>query len=181
MPVHLRAWNEALRPYGAKLTHEDHERWAGRPTRSIVELLNQEYGHKMSPDDVMAKKEAIYLQTIHLIAPVRDVRETILAFHGQVPMAVVSGSPRQSVLKTLRHLDLEKYFDLVLGNEDYVRGKPAPDCFLTAAGQLNVEPSRCLVFEDGELGIEGARAAGMKFVRVVPDRDSFDLERSDFT
>lgn len=180
MPVHLRAWNQALAPYGAKLTHEDHERWAGRPTRTIVELLNQEYGHTMPVDLVTENKEKIYISTINGIEAVRDVRETILKFHGKVPMAVVSGSPRDSVIKTLRHLDLDKYFDAILGNEDYSPGKPAPECYLSAARALGVAPERCLVFEDGELGIQAAIAAHMKWIRVLPERGAFDLARSDY-
>jgi HAD superfamily hydrolase (TIGR01509 family) len=180
MPVHLKAWNQALSAYGAKLTPEDHDRWAGRPTHAIVELLNKEYGHSMPVDEVTEEKEKLYVSTINTVEGVRDVIETIEAFHGKVPMAVVSGSPRASVLKTLAHLGIKDYFAAVLGNEDYGRGKPAPDCFLNAATQLKVPPEKCLVFEDGELGIQAAKAANMRWVRVIPDRGGFDLEHSDF-
>jgi len=45
-------------------------------------------------------------------------------------------------------------------------GKPAPDPFLKAAIDLGVEPSKCLVFEDGEAGTKGADAAGMNWIRI---------------
>ncbi len=41
------------------------------------------------------------------------------------------------------------------------RGKPAPDLFLFAAGQMATPAERCLVIEDSVPGITGARAAGM--------------------
>ena len=41
------------------------------------------------------------------------------------------------------------------------RGKPHPDIFLFAAGQLGVDPGDCLVIEDSAGGIRGAVAAGM--------------------
>ncbi|MGZ3723982.1 MAG: HAD family hydrolase [Bdellovibrionales bacterium] len=180
MPVHLIAWNQALAVHGATLSEADHERWAGRPTRSIVELLNQEYGFKMPPDEVMENKEKIYVSLITSVQAVREVQETIEAYYRRLPLAVVSGSPRESVLKTLTHLGLGKYFDCILGNEDYQHGKPAPDCFLNAAAKLNVAPERCLVFEDGELGIQAAIAAKMRWVRVIPASGGFDLNASDF-
>ena len=83
-------------------------------------------------------------------------------------MAVVSGSPRDSVILTLTHLGIFDRFDVILGADDYAHGKPAPDCFLKAAQLLKIEPQECLVFEDADLGIQAAEAAGMKWIRVDP-------------
>ena len=47
--------------------------------------------------------------------------------------------------------------------------KPSPDLFLLAAEEMGVDPTRCLVFEDSQLGIEAAKNAGMKSVLVQPD------------
>ena len=44
--------------------------------------------------------------------------------------------------------------------------KPAPDIFLEAARQLGVDPSLCLAFEDANLGVQAAEAAGMRVVDV---------------
>jgi HAD superfamily hydrolase (TIGR01509 family) len=55
--------------------------------------------------------------------------------------------------------------------EDYKHGKPAPDGFLLAAQKLGVPPEYCLVFEDTDLGIQAASAAGMKSVLVAQKRE----------
>ena len=39
--------------------------------------------------------------------------------------------------------------------------KPHPETFLKCAELMNVAPADCEVFEDGELGIEAAKRAGM--------------------
>jgi HAD superfamily hydrolase (TIGR01509 family) len=57
-------------------------------------------------------------------------------------------------------------FETIVGSEDYVNSKPAPDAFLLAAERLGVAPRDCLVFEDTDLGIQAATAAGMASVRV---------------
>jgi HAD superfamily hydrolase (TIGR01509 family) len=44
--------------------------------------------------------------------------------------------------------------------------KPHPEPFLLAAERLEVAPEKCLVFEDTQMGIDAAAAAGMAWVRV---------------
>ena len=42
------------------------------------------------------------------------------------------------------------------------RCKPDPEIYLTAAAELGLEPSDCLVFEDAPAGIEAADRAGVR-------------------
>jgi HAD superfamily hydrolase (TIGR01509 family) len=79
---------------------------------------------------------------------------------------VVSGSTRESIIKSLTAVGLLDRFPLLVGSEDYARSKPAPDAFLVAASLLGVEPKDCLVFEDTDMGIAAATAAGMASVRI---------------
>lgn len=57
-------------------------------------------------------------------------------------------------------------FDAVVTCEDVKNGKPAPDLYLLAAEKLGVDPTRCTAYEDAELGMQSARAAGMSVVDV---------------
>jgi HAD superfamily hydrolase (TIGR01509 family) len=68
----------------------------------------------------------------------------------------------------LTTLNLLHKFDTIVSAEDYKNGKPAPDAYLLAADRLGVPPEDCLVFEDTEIGIQAATAAGMASVLVPP-------------
>ena len=57
--------------------------------------------------------------------------------------------------------------DVVVTFDDVERGKPAPDPFLLAAERLGVQPSDCLVVEDANSGLTGARAAGCATLAVT--------------
>lgn len=46
--------------------------------------------------------------------------------------------------------------------------KPDPEGFLKGAAELGFAPEDCVVFEDAEVGIAAARAAGMRVVGVGP-------------
>jgi len=99
---------------------------------------------------------------------VPEVVEHIEAQHGRIPFAVVSGGTRESVTASLGSLKLLDRFETLVCAEDYVKSKPDPEAFLLAAARLGVAPSGCLVFEDTDLGIQAATAAGMASVKVPP-------------
>ena len=103
-----------------------------------------------------------------LTKEVPEVLERIDAQHGRIPFASVSGSTRDSVTASLRTLQLLEEFETLVCAGDYKRGKPDPEAFLIAAARLGVKPEACFVFEDTDMGIEAATAAGMASVRVPP-------------
>lgn len=85
-----------------------------------------------------------------------------------LPMALVTSSRRAEAHNKLSRVDLSRYFTHMVVLEDVAQAKPAPDPFLLAARLLQVDPSRCLVFEDSETGSEAAFRAGCVVVQV-PD------------
>lgn len=172
MPVHRAAWNHALGLYGLELTLEQHLGWAGRPTREIVRLLSEHHKRELPTDEIMKNKEVFYSSAGQNVKAIVPVLEIIQASHGKIPMAIVSGSRRKPVESTLGQLQLSHFFELLVCAEDYINGKPAPDCFLKAARDLGVAPADCLVFEDGVLGIQAAHAAGMDCLRIDTHDDA---------
>jgi HAD superfamily hydrolase (TIGR01509 family) len=75
------------------------------------------------------------------------------------------------VTKALSALDLMDRFETIVGSEDYVNSKPAPDAFLIGAERLGVAPEHCLAFEDTEMGISAAAAAGMATVKIASPQE----------
>jgi HAD superfamily hydrolase (TIGR01509 family) len=170
MAVHLVTWQQAVREFGGDFPAELFWQWGGIPLPKTVEMLNERFGYHMDPSTVVHRKEQLYLERLAEVAPITNVVAHVTAQHargeGRLKMAVVSGSPRLTIVKTLTALGLLESFDTLVGAEDYTHGKPDPEPFLTAAQRLGVEPAKCLVFEDAEAGIASAEAAGMGWVRV---------------
>ena len=166
MGLHYEAWKMALAPHGAHLPEDLYYTWGGRPTREIVEALNEMQGLFMDPDHVVPYKEGLY----HTLLPETKAIEPVVAFarsmHGKKPLAVASGGGRLAVTSTLEKLGLLPLFDVIVTSEDYTNGKPAPDPYLEAARRLGIAPSGCLVFEDTEVGRQSAHAAGMECILV---------------
>ena len=99
---------------------------------------------------------------------VPEVLEHVEEAHGRIPFAVVSGSTRESVTASLTTLKLLDRFDTLVCAGDYTKSKPDPEAFLLAASRLGVAPEKSLVFEDTDMGVQAAKAAGMAWVKVPP-------------
>jgi beta-phosphoglucomutase-like phosphatase (HAD superfamily) len=168
MPLHYNAWRNALVPWNCDFTESLFYEWAGFSVTEIVRMLNEKHGLKMPVEDVVRRKEEIYFQSLPDLKAVPEVLEHINSSYARIPFAVVSGSTRDSVTASLRSLGLAEKFEILVCAGDYKKGKPDPEPFLLAAARLGVKPQSCLVFEDSEMGIVAARAAGMASVKVPP-------------
>ena len=166
MPLHYLAWRQALGEWKCDFDERLFYEWGGRPTTEIIATLNTMRGLRMPVQEVADRKEALYYESLPRLKAIPEVLEHIEAQHGQIPFAVVSGSTRESVEASLRSLNLLDRFDTLVCAGDYKKAKPAPDAFLVAAERLGVKPEACLVFEDTEMGIQAARAAGMATVKI---------------
>ncbi|HXU48198.1 MAG TPA: HAD family phosphatase [Candidatus Binatia bacterium] len=166
MPLHYLAWRRALGEWKCDFDERLFYEWGGRPTTEIIATLNTMRGLKMPVQEVADRKEALYYEFLPRLKAIPEVLEHIEAQHGRIPFAVVSGSTRESVEASLRSLSLLDRFDTLVCAGDYKNAKPAPDAFLVAAERLGVKPEACLVFEDTEMGIQAAHAAGMASVKI---------------
>lgn len=166
MPLHYIAWKKALAEWNCEFDEKLFYSWGGKPVREIVAELNKINGLNMLIETLATRKESLYLEQLPQLKVIPEVLEHIEAQHGRIPLAVVSGSRRDSVVGSLTVLNLLDKFDTIVAAEDYKNGKPAPDAFLLAAERLGVAAQDCLVFEDTALGIQAATAAGMASVMV---------------
>jgi beta-phosphoglucomutase family hydrolase len=96
-----------------------------------------------------------------------------------VPCAIGSSTPRENIECVIDALELRQFFAAAVAAEDVTHGKPHPEVFLTAAAKLGVPPVRCVVFEDAHVGLEAARAAGMKVVGVATTHPAESLRNAD--
>jgi HAD superfamily hydrolase (TIGR01509 family) len=166
MPLHYRAWKRALGEWNCDFEEKRFYEWGGMPIAEIIATLNREHGLQMPVPKVAERKENLYYELLHELTAVPEVLEHIEDGHGRIPFAVVSGSTRESVIASLTALNLLDRFDALVCAGDYKKSKPDPEPFLLAAQNLSVPPKHCLVFEDTDMGVQAARAAGMAWVKV---------------
>jgi beta-phosphoglucomutase family hydrolase len=168
MPLHYRAWVSALGEHGVEFPEALFYQLAGVPTDKIVQTLNERHGHNMPVKQTAEYKDSLFEQLIPQAIPIEPVVRLVRQYHGKLPMAVASGGTLQLVSKTLTALSLLDCFQAIVTADDVKHGKPAPDIFLEAARRIGIEPWLCCVLEDGEPGLQAARAAGMMEIDIRP-------------
>lgn len=143
------------------------DEFAGLPINMVVEEINKRYSTSFDAVAFEAAKfNLFYNEYIDKTEPVEYVVQHLKDNVGKVKIGVVSGGSRRSIEKTLAVLGIAHLVDALVCAGETPRGKPYPDPFLAAAEQLGVAPEACMVFEDGNAGVQAAEAAGMQWIRI---------------
>lgn len=178
---HEEAWNE-LSKYlrNKKLDQGEFEHHVhGRTTKDTLAYL---LGHPASPQelkDYLDKKESLY-QKIALssgdefqLTPHATELFKILD-ENNIRKTIATSSPLINVKFYYQHLNLGRWFpfqDIVFDDGTFP-GKPAPDIYLKAAKNINVDIKDCVVFEDAKSGVESAKKAGAGKIIFLMNNDN---------
>jgi sugar-phosphatase len=176
-PLWRRVERELFASLGVELTEEDCEQSMGLRTDELVAHWFERFPWSgPAPAEVervlnLEVRRVIEAEGVAMAGAV----EAVAALHrAGFPIAVASSSPASIITAVIRKLRIEPYLSATCSADDEVRGKPDPAVYLTAARQLDVEPARCVAFEDSPRGVTSALAAGM-LVIAIPAAHHFDL------
>lgn len=163
MPYHYKSWKIACRKFGADIDPAFLRKHTGSPGWMIAEEIIKKckLNGSVTIEEILAEKFKEFYKDQHLIKPITPVVHIVKNYYGLLPMSVGTGGHREAVERTLAVTDLTKYFDIIITANDVNNFKPHPETFLKCAEQMKIDPSVIEVFEDGDLGIEAAHAAGM--------------------
>ena len=169
VPYHIKAWKEFSRKYGNELSERDIVGWMGMTNRAYQERILGRQVDDVESARMSEEKEVIYreLYRPHMQPAPGLIALLDLATAKGVRLAVASGAPKDNINFILDGLGLRRYFPVLVDDSTYSRGKPDPECFLTAARMLGVEPKDCTVFEDAVKGVQAGKAAGMEVIALT--------------
>jgi beta-phosphoglucomutase len=163
-PVLARVYQELFAELGHPLTvdeyyeqlagHTDEEmfiRWLGRSSNELIRERVRRYNALVSDGSTVDD----------------DVRAAVKWAAARMPVAVVSAALRDEIEPVLDSSGIRDLFAVVLSQDDVARGKPDPQPYLLAAERLGVAPEEMLVFEDTDVGVASAKAAGARVVGLT--------------
>jgi beta-phosphoglucomutase-like phosphatase (HAD superfamily) len=140
---------------------------AGRHWGQFLPELLAAAGVDSDPESVARRKGELYRMMVadtHLNLPLLALAK---ASRPAMRTALVTTASATNVQAVLRHHAINDVFDVVVTGDDVGRHKPDPDAYLVALARLGLRADECLAFEDSEVGVSSARAAGLAVIRIV--------------
>ncbi len=173
-------WREALEHFGYHVTKEQllSMRSLGRPY--APQRMKEWFGEDYDYWGVRKYRQGLFEEQIRLHGiDIKPGAVELLQFLRQrgVVTAIATATDLERTIRYLQQVGLTDAFDRVITATMVEHGKPAPDIYLYACGQLGFAPQDCLAVEDAPNGILAAHRAGCRVV-MVPDQTQPDEELS---
>jgi len=154
-PVLARVYQELLPDLTVA---EYYERYAGHTDEYIFD----------GDEELIAARVARYIELVSDGSTIDDeTRAAVRLAAERLPVALVSAALRAEIDPVLAAAGLSDAFGVVIAQDDVTRGKPDPQPYLLAAERLGIEPGQMTVFEDTEVGVASAKAAGAYVVGLT--------------
>lgn len=141
----------------------------GRNAAGIEAIFRKAYGNEL--DRLHQEWRTRYNAVVmHEAIPVKNGVVELLEWlkEQNLPTAVATSTAKEVAKIKLELAGLSKYFDNITTGCEVSNGKPDPEIYLLAANRLNIEPTKCLAFEDSNNGVKAAVAANMPTFQI-PD------------
>ena len=179
---HLKTWRVYLEKIGIDISEEAYRKNInGRTNKDALEYI---YNKKMTGEEAMVyalEKEALYREIYKAdIKPVDGLIELLEVFHSlNIPTAIATSGIQVNIDFMFDHIPIKQYFKEVVNSSHISKGKPDPEIYLKTASLLNIPTENCLVFEDAVVGVNAAKAAGMKVIAITTTQSKEELKDAD--
>jgi HAD superfamily hydrolase (TIGR01509 family) len=168
--LYIEAMQAAATTLGREMTLDFCHSMVGLPGPECNLMIADLYGEGFNIEEFRGLYSGHLRQLMETGIPLKPGVVELLDFLAGrgLKLAVATSAGRKSAEHHLERAGLLSRFGALATRDDVERPKPHPSVYLEAARRLGVAPERCLAFEDSNIGLEAAHAAGtMAF--MVPD------------
>ncbi len=179
-PLHVKAWKALFEREGIRASEEEFAMGVGMADTEWISLILAARRRHDDPQWWRSAKNEVFREILaREVRPFPGALDLIERLRGEFRLGVASNSVRETVETALRLLGVRERFEAVVGAEDLTNYKPHPQAYLKAADALGVAPPRCTVVEDSTLGVQAAKAAGMRCVGITTTLPAHRLAQAD--
>ena len=161
---------------GQKITWDIKQFIIGTPPKIHCKIFVDSYKINMTPEEFEKRRDELLIEPFKTCQFKKGAREMThkCKYNLGLKVGIATSSSKKNLENKTNHLKdwLNEDIDKVITCDDgrIKKGKPAPDIFLLAAKELNIDPQKCIVFEDAPSGAQAALSAGIKIVVVIMEK-----------
>ncbi|EQC43756.1 HAD family phosphatase [Bacteriovorax sp. Seq25_V] len=164
--IHDQAWVDTFRDYGVTVDFDFLKKTTGMASTRIVRIVNETFKVQLDPNKLATEKRNRYLQNLPNVKLIDPVVSILKNYYGKTPMAAITGGSHQVVDMLLPKLGIDHFFQAVVCSDDTEKGKDSTEPYELACKSLGVQMNKCLFLDDGDIGLTGAKLAGMDTILV---------------
>ena len=168
---HYAAWLRIANELNIPFDEQKNERFKGVSRAECMKLLLEMGGRSMPEEEAaiwLNKKNRYYLEELASLSPsdiLPGVAETLTELRERkISCALFSVSKNTNDI--LERIGLQDAFDAIVDGNDTTHSKPHYEGYLLAAQRLNTDPRLCVMVEDAEAGLAGAKALSIRTIGV---------------
>jgi beta-phosphoglucomutase len=170
-PLHVAAWDLALKHYGSSLNSLSEafvRTMAGKKPIVIASEMTESLSINVLPGDLLKLKTSMYLKLAgEQLKPMSGAVKSIKELKDAGYRLAIGTSLDDSLLNTILHqLNITDDFEAKVTGNQISKGKPDPETYLKVIELLQLSPDECVVLEDAQSGIRSAKAAGAWCIAV---------------
>ena len=171
---HYLGWKKMADEANLHFDRLINEHLRGVSRKQSLQIILRHNNKKLSEQkmkEMMEKKNEYYQRLLQEISEedyLPGIKALIISLRKiGIKTAIASASKNAHVV--IHNLKGERLFDFIADGYSVDKTKPAPDLFLYAAKKMEVSPSKSVVFEDAEAGIQAALSGGFLCVGIGPE------------
>ncbi len=171
-PLHLRAYQEVLEPFGLSLPREKYyASYLGYDDAGVFKAVAEARDWPLDARklDVLIEEKSRVFEALLAGGDIlyAGAAECVARLAADWPLGIASGAARPEIETMLGGRGLGRYFQFIVAAGETPAGKPAPDPYRKAAALHGHPPEACVAIEDSRWGIESAKAAGLWCIGIT--------------
>lgn len=166
-----KCWQEAEQQTGHFMPEGCYHSLIGLSMARIRERLQVVMDPDCDVDAFLEVAGRLYTEALmNAPVPVKPGAEAFLQYleERSIPRCLATSTGRRLCDHKLGSSGLARFLPERVCGDEVAQGKPEPDIYLKAAGQIGLPPAGLLVLEDSENGLRAAMAAGCRTAHI-PD------------
>jgi HAD superfamily hydrolase (TIGR01509 family) len=174
--IHYNSLNKALRKYKHNIISPSAhvEIFDGLPTNEKLKILNNKNLIPKKDNSKIKKYKQAITQKI-LKKSIKKKKKLIKIFEylkkNNFKIAIATNAVKSTLKICLKKLNIDKFIDYSLSNEEIINPKPNPEIYLRIFIKFGIYPKEAIIVEDSYYGREAAISSGAKLLPLKSTND----------